>query len=96
MSALPAADPDRAQSSCELEVVPTTLRFRELNERLIRNYIDREQPLDCAGSFKCEGLGIVLFESITSSDPSALVGLPLIALTGMLSRAAFDVLAISP
>ena len=87
---------DGASKRYELEMVPTTVRFRELNERQICNYIDREQPLDCAGSFKCEGLGIALFESITSSDPSALVGLPLIALTGMLSRAGFDVLAKSP
>ena len=87
---------DSARKCYELEVVATTVRFRELNERVIRNYIDRERPLDCAGSFKCEGLGIALFESITSDDPSPLVGLPLIALAGMLRRAGFDILADSP
>lgn len=87
---------DWARQRYELEVVATTVRFRELNEGQIRNYIDRERPLDCAGSFKCEGLGIALFESITSNDPSALVGLPLIALAGMLARAGFDILADSP
>ncbi len=87
---------DCAREHYELQVVTTNVRFRDLNERQIRNYIDREHPLDCAGSFKCEGLGIALFESMTSDDPSALIGLPLIALVGMLSRAGFDILAESP
>jgi septum formation protein len=65
----------------------TTVRFRELSNPEILRYIDREQPLDCAGSFKCEGLGISLFESIDNHDPTALVGLPLIALAGMLRSA---------
>jgi septum formation protein len=50
----------------------------------IARYVEREQPLDCAGSFKCEGLGISLFESIDNGDPSALIGLPLIALARLL------------
>jgi len=50
----------------------------------IERYVAREQPLDCAGSFKCEGLGISLFERIDSEDPSALIGLPLIALARLL------------
>ncbi|MEO8998488.1 MAG: Maf family nucleotide pyrophosphatase [Rhodanobacter sp.] len=65
----------------------TRVRFRELGEAEIARYIEREQPLDCAGSFKCEGLGISLFESIDNRDPSALIGLPLIALARMLREA---------
>jgi septum formation protein len=63
------------------------VRFRELGAAEIDRYIEREQPLDCAGSFKCEGLGISLFESIESRDPSALIGLPLIALSRLLREA---------
>ena len=51
--------------------------------------MDAEQPLDCAGSFKCEGLGIALFEAIESRDPTALVGLPLIATARLLREAGF-------
>lgn len=65
----------------------THVRFRELHATEITRYIEREQPLDCAGSFKCEGLGISLFESIDNRDPSALIGLPLIALARMLRGA---------
>jgi septum formation protein len=67
----------------------TCVRFRELTATEIRRYVEREQPLDCAGSFKCEGLGISLFESIDNRDPSALIGLPLIALARMLREAGF-------
>lgn len=62
----------------------TRVHFRPLDVTEIERYIAREQPLDCAGSFKCEGLGISLFEHIDSSDPTALVGLPLIALARLL------------
>ena len=62
----------------------TRVRFRHLSATEITRYVEREQPLDCAGSFKCEGLGISLFESIDNRDPSALIGLPLIALAQML------------
>jgi septum formation protein len=65
----------------------TRVRFRPLAEAEIARYIEREMPLDCAGSFKCEGLGIALFERIDSSDPTALVGLPLIALARLLREA---------
>ena len=58
--------------------------FRELDESEIDRYVAREQPLDCAGSFKCEALGISLFERIETTDPSALIGLPLIALARLL------------
>lgn len=62
----------------------TCVRFRSLSAMEIARYVEREQPLDCAGSFKCEGLGISLFESIDNQDPSALIGLPLIALARLL------------
>jgi septum formation protein len=62
----------------------TRVHFRPLDASEIERYVEREQPLDCAGSFKCEGLGISLFERIDSTDPTALVGLPLIALATLL------------
>lgn len=58
--------------------------FRTLETMEIETYLQREQPYDCAGSFKMEGLGIALFESLEGRDPNSLVGLPLIALTDML------------
>ena len=64
----------------------TVVRFRSLSTDEIERYIDAEQPFDCAGSFKVEGLGITLFESIESLDPTALQGLPLIWLAGCLNR----------
>ena len=65
----------------------TRVHFRLLEAGEIERYIEREQPLDCAGSFKCEGLGIALFERIDTSDPTALIGLPLIALARLLRAA---------
>jgi septum formation protein len=62
----------------------TRVAFRHLSAEEIDRYVEREQPLDCAGSFKCEGLGISLFERIDNQDPSALIGLPLIALARLL------------
>jgi septum formation protein len=74
-----------------LEAMDTTVvRFRTLGMDEIERYVDAEQPLDCAGSFKSEGLGIALFEHIESHDPTALVGLPLIALSKMLREAGFS------
>lgn len=69
----------------------TQVRFRALDSAEIVRYVEREQPLDCAGSFKCEGLGISLFDAIDSQDPSALIGLPLIALARLLREAGMDV-----
>ncbi len=60
------------------------VRFRALDEARIRRYVERDRPLDCAGAFKSEGLGIVLFESLHGRDPNSLIGLPLIALTELL------------
>lgn len=66
------------------DVAITRVRFRTLSADEIQRYVDLEKPLECAGSFRCESLGISLFESIESDDPSALIGLPLIRLAGML------------
>jgi len=71
-------------SSQQFECMDTTqVQFRKLSPEVIKNYLDIEQPFNCAGSFKSEGLGITLFEKITSRDPNALIGLPLIELTGI-------------
>jgi septum formation protein len=69
----------------------TRVHFRRLDAAEITRYIEREQPLDCAGSFKCEGLGISLFERIENSDPTALIGLPMIALAALLRDAGISV-----
>lgn len=67
----------------------TAVRFRTLAEPEIARYVDAEQPYDCAGSFKSEGLGIALFDAIETLDPTALVGLPLIATARLLRQAGF-------
>ena len=67
----------------------TTVRFRRLSAEEIARYVDAEQPLDCAGSFKSEGLGVTLFDAIENSDPNALVGLPLIATARLLRDAGY-------
>ena len=58
--------------------------FRDLQEEEIEGYLQKEQPYDCAGSFKMEGLGIALFSRLQGDDPNSLIGLPLIALTRIL------------
>ena len=68
----------------------TRVSFRTLDERRLVRYIELEQPYDCAGGFKSEGLGIVLFDSIESTDPTGLLGLPLIWLSGVLREAGCD------
>lgn len=73
-------DPARRESASDA----TRVVFRRLDAAEIARYVAAEQPLDCAGSFKAEGLGISLFERIESADPTALVGLPLIALARLL------------
>ncbi len=72
---------------------PVTVHFRDLADDEIETYLRLEQPYDCAGSAKCETLGIALLESIDSDDPTALVGLPLIRTAQLLREAGFDVLA---
>ena len=64
--------------------------FQTLSDSMIENYLLREQPYDCAGSFKCEGLGIVLFEKLCGDDPTSLEGLPLIALARLLRKAGIN------
>ena len=78
---------DGRDGSAQLENVQVFVRFRDLPDAELDAYLRIEQPYDCAGSAKNEGLGIALLERIDSSDPTALTGLPLIALTGMLRRA---------
>ena len=73
-------------------VEPFTAHFRQLTDPTIEDYLRREQAYDCAGSFKCEGLGIALFERLEGDDPTSLEGLPLIALTGLLTRAGLSIL----
>jgi septum formation protein len=78
---------------CVTVVDRTSVQFRELSQQAIRTYVAREQPLDCAGAFKAEGLGIALFSSIHSDDPTALIGLPLIKLCTLLQQFGIDPLA---
>ncbi len=66
------------------ECEPFDVYFRQLTDKEIINYVRKERPLQCAGSFKSEGLGITLFDRLSGRDPNTLVGLPLIALCGML------------
>lgn len=68
----------------QLDAVPTQVRFRTLGDDEIVRYVNKERPLDCAGSAKSEGLGITLLDALSGDDPNALVGLPLIALARML------------
>ena len=70
------------QTECE----PFDVHFRHLSEQEIEDYVRKERPLNCAGSFKSEGLGIALFDRLDGRDPNTLVGLPLIALCQMLRR----------
>jgi septum formation protein len=72
-------------------VEPTTVHFRKLAEDQIEDYLSKEQPYDCAGSFKIEGLGIALFKGISGNDPTALEGLPLIKLTEILGEAGLNI-----
>ncbi len=78
---------DTRNGSAQQCVVPYHVKMRAYSDELIEAYLQAEQPYDCAGSAKTEGLGVVMIESMRGDDPTALVGLPLIALTGMLIRA---------
>lgn len=68
------------------EVVPYHVVFRKLSDELIDGYLKAEQPYNCAGSFKSEALGIILFERLEGEDPNTLIGLPLIRLSRMLEK----------
>ena len=74
-----------ANGRYQLEDVLFEVRFRQLSDQQIRNYLAREKPYNCAGSFKSEALGITLFEAMKGDDPTALIGLPLMRLTDMLA-----------
>ena len=79
-------EPDPA-AAAQVEDIQTVVQFRDLPDAELDAYLRIEQPYDCAGSAKNEALGIAILERIDSSDPTALTGLPLIALTGMLRKA---------
>lgn len=81
-----------SQSSNQLRHIDVTqVYFRNLNTAEIKRYISRDQPLDCAGGFKVESLGLSLFSAVKSSDPSALMGLPLIKLAEFLRTSGHQV-----
>jgi septum formation protein len=80
----------QADGSLTEFVDSTRVRFRELDLATIRRYVAKEKPLDCAGGFKSEGLGISLCESVDSTDPNALIGLPLIRLSAVLRAAGYE------
>jgi septum formation protein len=71
--------------------IPTEVQFRKLSDEVLESYLRAEEPYDCAGSAKSEGLGISLLGAIKSDDPTALIGLPLIALSGLLRDAGFAI-----
>ncbi|MDH5593661.1 MAG: Maf-like protein [Gammaproteobacteria bacterium] len=79
-----------ASGNTQTEVIPFSVTFRKLTDEQIENYLKKEQPYNCAGSFKSEGLGIVLFEKLEGNDPNSLIGLPLIALVDMLKNEKFN------
>lgn len=76
---------DSAHAQTRHTLVPYRVYFRELDRARIRRYVERERPLDSAGAFRMEGLGISLFARLEGDDPNALVGLPLIALVDLLA-----------
>jgi septum formation protein len=82
---------DARTGNSESHLDRTVVRFRELSEGEIARYVAADRPLDCAGGFKAESLGIALFDSIESTDPTALTGLPLLWLCGALRRAGIPV-----
>ncbi|KPK07026.1 MAG: septum formation inhibitor Maf [Betaproteobacteria bacterium SG8_39] len=84
---------DASRDAAWIRLVPCRVTFRPLTPRMIEAYLRREQPYDCAGSAKSEGLGIALIERLQTDDPTALIGLPLIALTELLAAAGLPVIA---
>jgi len=73
-------------------VEPYTVQFRALSDQMITDYLNKEQPYNCAGSFKSEGFGIALFEALEGKDPNSLIGLPLISLIKLLENEGVAVL----
>ena len=80
-----------ATHNMQVEVVPFKVVFRQLTTEQIESYLQKEQPYNCAGSFKSEGLGITLFERLEGDDPNTLIGLPLIRLVRMLEAEGVEV-----
>lgn len=83
----------QAQDFADERLAEVRVRFRDLSDAEIENYLRAEQPYDCAGSAKSEGLGIALLQAIDSDDPTALIGLPLIRTCELLRAAGIDLLA---
>ncbi len=81
-----------ASAEMQCEVVEYGVHFRSLDEAQVEAYVRAEKPYDCAGGFRAEGLGAALFQRMEGEDPTALIGLPLIALVSMLKREGVDVL----
>jgi septum formation protein len=81
-----------SSGQAQVDLVPYSVVFRELSPATIDAYLRRDQPYQCAGSFKSEGLGIALFERMEGEDPTALIGLPLIRLVDMLAQEGVAVL----
>ena len=79
-------------NSIQTRLTLSHVKFRELNDQKIEKYLVKEQPYNCAGSAKSEGLGIALIERIVGDDPNGLIGLPLIALVEMLSHEGIEVI----
>jgi len=82
---------DASTDTTRLDLVPYHVTFRGLTDQQIERYLRAEQPYNCAGSFKSEGLGVSLFESMQGDDPNALIGLPLIRLVSWLNEAGIAV-----
>ncbi|MDX8400298.1 MAG: Maf family nucleotide pyrophosphatase [Gallionellaceae bacterium] len=81
-----------SDGTMQSDLVETKVSFRQLDDEEIERYLNKEQPYNCAGSAKSEGLGIALINSIEGNDPNALIGLPLISLISMLKNQGFNVL----
>lgn len=79
--------------SVQVDCIPTKVTFKALPKEKLEMYLRADQPYDCAGAAKIESLGIALIDAVESSDPTALIGLPLIRLTSMLTEVGIDVLA---
>ncbi len=91
-TALAVAGPSR--EALQLDCVPTTVHMRSLPAAALDSYLRTDEPYDCAGAAKIESLGIALVDAVESTDPTALVGLPLIRLTSMLAKAGVAVLPV--
>lgn len=83
---------DSHTGNYQLDVVPFQVDFRQLSDAEIDNYLHKDQPYNCAGSFRSESLGITLFKRMYGDDPTALMGLPLIRLSEMLRQAGVELL----